>query len=223
MDAVAAGLGAEIDDRLTDARGLGVEDLVGLRQADRHGVDQDVAVIAAMETSSAADIGHAEGIAIVADAGDDAGDQMAGLRVRRVAEAQRVEHRDRPRAHGEDVAQDTADAGGRALIGLDEGRVVVALHLEDDREPVADIDHAGILARALDHPGSLGRQRLQMDLRRLVGAVLVPHRRDDAELGDRRFAPDQVQEALVLVRLEAVLGDQLRGDLDVVGNHAACS
>jgi hypothetical protein len=29
VDAVAAGLGAEIDDRLTDAGGLGVEDLVG--------------------------------------------------------------------------------------------------------------------------------------------------------------------------------------------------
>ncbi|BCB18354.1 hypothetical protein OCUBac02_12480 [Bosea sp. ANAM02] len=28
-----------------------------------------------------------------------------------------------------------------------------------------------------------------------------------------------MQEALVLVRLQAVLGDELRGDLDVVRNH----
>ena len=78
----------------------------------------------------------------------------------RAAEAQRVEVGDRPRAHGEHVAQDAADAGGRALIRLDEARVVVALHLEDGGEPVADIDHAGILARPVDHPGRLGRQLL---------------------------------------------------------------
>ena len=38
-----------------------------------------------------------------------------------------------PRAHGEDVAHDAADAGRRALVGLDVGGVVVALHLEDAR------------------------------------------------------------------------------------------
>ena len=37
-----------------------------------------------------------------------------------VAEGKRIEAGDRPRAHGEDVAQDAADAGRRALIGLDE-------------------------------------------------------------------------------------------------------
>ena len=87
-----------------------------------------------MEIDLAADRRHAEGIAVAADAGDDAGDEMAGLRMVRRAEAQRVQRRDRPRAHGEDVAQDAADAGRRALIGLDEGGVVVALHLEDDGE-----------------------------------------------------------------------------------------
>ena len=71
------------------------------------------------------------------------------------AEAQRVQVGDRPRAHGEDVAQDAADAGRRALIGLDVGRVVVALHLEDRRVAVADVDHAGILARARRSPTAL--------------------------------------------------------------------
>jgi hypothetical protein len=55
-----------------------------------------------------------------------------------------------PRAHGEDVAQDAADAGRRALIGLDVARVVVALHLEDGGLAVADVDDAGVLARAAD-------------------------------------------------------------------------
>ena len=60
--------------------------------------------------------------------------------------------------------------------------------------------------------GARGRQRAQMHLGGLVRAVLVPHGREDAELGQRRLAADQVEDALVLVRLEAVLGDQLGGD-----------
>ena len=91
------------------------------------------------------------------------------------AEAQRVEAGDRPRAHGEDVAQDAADARRRALVGLDERRVVVRLHLEDDREAVADVDDAGVLARALDDARARGRQVAQVDARRLVRAVLAPH------------------------------------------------
>ena len=39
--------------------------------------------------------------------------------------------------------------------------------------------------------------------------MLVPHRREDAELGDRRLAADQVEDALILVGLEAVFGDKL--------------
>ena len=64
-------------------------------------------------------------------------------------EAQRIHHRDGPRAHGEDVAQDAADAGGRALVGLDERRMVMRLHLERGHPAVADVDHAGVLARPL--------------------------------------------------------------------------
>ena len=37
----------------------------------------------------------------------------------------------------------------------------MALHLEDGGLAVADVDHAGVLARALDHPRRLGRQLLQ--------------------------------------------------------------
>jgi hypothetical protein len=59
---------------------------------------------------------------------------------------ERVHRRDGSGAHGEDVAQDAADAGRRALVGLDIGGVVVALHLEDHRLSVADIDHARVLA-----------------------------------------------------------------------------
>ena len=115
-----------------------------------------------------------------------------------------------PRAHGEDVAQDAADAGRRALIGLDEGRVVVALHLEDDRVAIADVDDAGVFARALDHPRRGRRELAQVQARGFVGAVLVPHRREDAELGKARRAAEERENALVFVGLQAMRGDEHR-------------
>jgi hypothetical protein len=97
--------------------------------------------------------------------------------------------------------------------------MVVALHLEHDRLTIADVDDAGILARALDHPWGLGWQGPQVDFRGLVRAVLVPHGREDAELGEGRRASDEREEALILLRLEAVLGDQLGGDFGFVRAH----
>jgi hypothetical protein len=81
------------------------------------------------------------------------------------AERQRIQAGDWTRAHGEHVAEDAADAGGRALIGLDVARMIVALHLEHAGEPVADIDHAGVFAGALDHVRGLGGKRLEVDFR----------------------------------------------------------
>jgi phosphoribosylformylglycinamidine synthase len=60
VDTVAAGLGAEIDDRHANARGRGVEDLVLPREPNRHGVDENVAVIARVKPDAAADCRHAE-------------------------------------------------------------------------------------------------------------------------------------------------------------------
>ncbi len=83
----------------------------------------------------------------------------------RVAEAQGVQQGDGPRAHGEDVAHDAADAGRRALIGLDVAGVVVALHLEDAGLAVADVDDAGVLARTADDARARGREFAAGDLR----------------------------------------------------------
>ena len=130
------------------------------------------------------------------------------------AEAQRVQQRDRPRAHREDVADDAADAGRRALIRFDERRVIVRFDLEDRGEPVADVDRAGVLARPLQHLRPFGRQRPQVHARALVAAVLGPHHREDAELGQVRLAPEEGDDALVLVRLEAVAFENLGVDHD---------
>ncbi len=48
-------------------------------------------------------------------------------------------------AHGEDVAEDAADAGGCALVGFDVAGVVVGLDLEGAGPTVAYVDDAGVL------------------------------------------------------------------------------
>jgi hypothetical protein len=83
---------------------------------------------------------------------------MRGLGVRRQAERQRVHRRDGPRAHGEDVAQDAAHAGRRALMRLDVGRVVVASILKITACPSPISTTPGILAGAADHLRAGGRQ-----------------------------------------------------------------
>jgi hypothetical protein len=70
VDAVAAGLGAEIDHRHARTRRGRVEDGVRLRQAHAHGVDQDVAVVAGVEIGLARDRRHADAVAVAADARD---------------------------------------------------------------------------------------------------------------------------------------------------------
>ena len=202
VDAVAPRLRADVNHGVAHARRGGVEDSVLRRDAHGHGVDQDVAVVRGVEVALAADRGNADAIAVGADAGDHAGDQMAGLGVLGAAETQRVEVGHRARAHGEYVAQDAADARRRPLVGLDERRVVVALHLEHRGEAVADVDDSGVLARPANHPRRLGGQRLEPFPRRLVRTMLAPHHREDAELGDVGLAPEDLDRAVVLGRAQ---------------------
>ena len=209
VDAVAAGLGADVIDRIAGTGRDGLDDLVGLRDAEAEHVDQRIAGVALVESDLAADRRDADAVAVAGDAGDDTRHGSAHERILERSEPQGVEQRDRPRAHREDVADDAADAGRRALIRLDERRVVVRLDLEDRREAVADVDGAGVLAGSLQHALAGRRQRLQVDARALVAAVLGPHHREDAELGERRLASERLDDALVLVGGEAVLRDEL--------------
>src|SRR3712207_5580505 len=82
----------------------------------------------------------------------------------------------------EDVAQDAADAGGRALEGLDEGGVVVRLDLEGGAPAVAHVNYPRVLAGRDDDALAPGREPPQVRARGLVGAVLGPHDGEDAQL-----------------------------------------
>ena len=136
----------------------GLEDPVDARESHAHGIDENVAVVRRMKIHLAADRRHAHAIAVSANSGDDACHEMPRLLVFRRAEAERVHHRDRPRAHGEDVTHDAAHARCGTLIRLNEGRMIVAFHLEYGGVTVANINHARVFPGALQHPGRFRRQ-----------------------------------------------------------------
>ena len=141
--------------------------------------------------------------------GAGAPDAGPSRRARSWPEAQRVEQGDRPRAHGEDVAHDAADAGRRALVRLDRRGVVVRLDLEHGAVAAADIDRAGVLAAALgQHLRAGAGEEAQQRLAVLVAAVLAPHRAEHAQLDVVRLAVEQRDDLVVLVDGE---GDQGQG------------
>ena len=149
MNAVAPSACTDGDDWIAHALGLRANQFLFLHQANAHRVHEWVALVGRVKHHLARDGRDTHAIAVIADAFHHAAHEIPhAWRVER-AEAQRVEHRDWASAHREDVAQDATHAGGRALIRLDCGRMVVRFNLEGDGEAVTDRNHAGILARAL--------------------------------------------------------------------------
>ena len=148
---------------------------------------------ASSKTDLAADGRHADAVPVVADPADRAPEVPVGL-----GEAQPVEERDRARPHRDDVAEDPADTRRRALERLHRGGVVVALDLERDRHPVAEVEHARVLAGALEHALALARQAPQQKRGVLVPAVLGPEQREDRELEVVRLPTEERADALRL-------------------------
>ena len=74
----------------------------------------------------------------------------------------------------------------------------MALDLERDRLAVAEVDDAGVLARALEHARRRGREALEEQRRVLVAAVLRPEQREDGELEVVRVAPEQLADTVEL-------------------------
>src|SRR5438105_6408838 len=152
MDAVSTGVGADEKEAVAGAFRAGSHQLVGPHQADAHRVDERVVGVAVLEVELAAHGRDPNAVAVTADARDHAFEVAAGGGQR--AEAQRVEERDGARTHRDHVADDAAHAGGRALVGLYRGRVVVRLDLEDRSPAFADLDRAGVLAWTLHDTGA---------------------------------------------------------------------
>ena len=136
----------------------------------------------------------------MANAADRAGEVVVGS-----AEAQPVEEGDGARAHRRDVSQDPPDARCGALERLDGRGMVVALHLERDGETVAEVEHARVLTRPLEHVRALAREPPQQKGGVLVAAVLRPEQREDRELEMVRLARQQADDAIELPVREAEL------------------
>ena len=119
--------------------------------------------------------------------------------------------RDRAGAHGDDVADNAADAGCGALVGLHERRRVVGLDLERHGPAVAQVGDAGVFADAHEHVllhflGHLVAELAQVVLRGLVGAVLAPHHRVHGEFRAGGAAAQDLDDLVELVLLQAQFG-----------------
>ncbi len=169
-------------------------------QADAHRVDEAVRRVGVVEDDLAADVRHPDAVAVVAHAADRAREVVVGA-----AEAQPVEQCDRPGAHRGDVAQDPTDPGRRALERLDRRRMIVALGLEGDREPVAEIDDACVLSRALEDVRPLARQSSEKECGVLVAAVLRPEQREHRQLEVVGLAVEERDDTCELPVREAEL------------------
>ena len=192
------GRGPEEHDDVPDARGGAADHAVLVGEPERHRVDEAVLLVRALVVDLAADRRHADRVAVVRDPGHGVVEQVARARAGGLAEAQRVEHRDRAGADREDVAQDAADAGGGALERLDRARVVVRLDLERDGQAVAHVDGARVLPRAHDDVLALRRQRPEQLLGVLVGAVLAPQQGEHRELDLVGLAAELLDDERVL-------------------------
>ena len=155
--------------------------------------------------------GRPRRVAVAADAGNGTVHDAGGVRVVDGAEAQRVHHGNRAGAHGDDVADDAADAGSGTLVRLNERRRVVRLDLEGHGPAVPQVGDAGVLADAHQHVllhflGDLLAELAQVVLGGLVGAVLAPHDGVHGQLGAGGAAAQDLDDLVELVLLQAQLG-----------------
>jgi hypothetical protein len=198
VDPVPPGRRPDDQDDIARVAGPRAGQLVLSGEAHAHRVDQRVLGVARVEEELTADGGDPDTVAVVGDAGHDAVEQVAVAVAIERSEAERVEDGDRAGAHREDVAQDPAHAGRRALERLDGAGMVVRFHLQHDQQAVADVDRAGVLAGALHDAWAAGREPLQECPRVLVPAVLAPHGGQHPQLDLVRLPAEALEDVRVL-------------------------
>ena len=184
MNAVATGLGADVNDGIALAGGLGIKNLVAAHQPESKSVHERIGRVARFKLGFAAEIRHAEAVAVRGNPTNYSfqdgmifvdfslrrprhprlGGCRTGIPTRRAnrAKTQRIHYRYWPRAHSENVTKDASDSGRGTLKWLDKGRMVVRLDFECACPAVTDINDSRVLAGALNHAPATCRQTLQM-------------------------------------------------------------
>ena len=212
MDTVPTGLGTDHHQGIALAFGDGGDDAVALDQPHGHGIDQGIAGIGLIEIHFAGYGGDAEGVTVVANPAHDAVNQIANPGIFGISESKGVERRDGSGAHGENITKDTADTGGRSLIGLDGRGVIMRLDFEDHGQAVADINRAGVFLTGLGQQAvPVTRQGLDKSDRVLVRTMLRPHHRENTQFGVGHFPTENFLYAGVFFLIQTVGGHHFRG------------
>src|SRR4029077_20206136 len=237
VDTIASGLGAHINHGIPLTRCPAVKNLVAADQPESKRIHQRIAGVAGLELNLAAKVRNSETVAVRSNARDHALHNRvilvnlslcsAGALARVLGslnrpKPQRVHHRHRPRAHGENVAKNSADSRGRSLKWFDKRRMIMRLDFECAGPSVADVNDAGIFPGPLHDQLAARGQTLQVNARRLIRTVLAPHYAEDAKFGPRGFASaEQLLDCFEFFRSEAVLPDHLRrnSNTDRRGGH----
>jgi hypothetical protein len=71
VNTVAAGLGTDVKDMISDALGLGVKNLILLRQAEAEHVDQRIEGVAIVEIDFSSYRGNSDGVSVSGYTGDN--------------------------------------------------------------------------------------------------------------------------------------------------------
>jgi hypothetical protein len=171
--------------------------------------DERIAFVRFIEIDFSGNRRNAETVSVVRNTRNYAAEESAHFRGREFPKAQRVQAADWPSAHRENVPNDPADTGRRALKRLDGARMIVRLDLESDRQSIANVNDAGVFfASADEDAGGFGGKSFEKRTRVLIGTMLAPHHREDAQLRVVRLAAQNAFDALILLGGEAVLLDQ---------------
>ncbi len=192
-DPIPAGRRPEEDNAVAWGLRLGARYTVGREDAHAHRVDEAVVLVGGIENRVSSDGRDADAVPVPADPLDGALELPVGL-----AEPEAIEQCDRPSSHRDDVAEDAADPRRRALERLDGRGMVVALDLEGDRLALAEIDHARVLARALQHTRTGRGQTAEQGRRVLVRTVLGPEQGENRELEMIRAPIEQLADSIQL-------------------------
>src|SRR5215208_1655570 len=198
MNAIAPCARANSHNRIADTLRFGTYQVFFVHQSNAHRVDEGIVLVRRVEDDLSRDGWNAYAVAVVTNPLDDSGKEIAYARILEAAEAERVEHRDRARAHRKDVAQDSADTRCRALVRLHGRWMVVRFDLEGNGETVPNRNDARVFARSLEHVGRSRGKCFQNSTRVLVRAVLAPQSADYSELGESRLASQHPNQPLVL-------------------------
>jgi hypothetical protein len=147
---------------------------VRVHDTDADDVHERVSRVRVVKDEFAPDDRHPDTVAVIGDTGDDLLEEVAVLLGIEGAEVERVHQGDGAGAHGEDVADDPADACGGTFVGVHVTRMVVALHPDGKGTGVAEPHDRGIVPRPEQHLVPFRRQRLEERFGGSVTAVFAP-------------------------------------------------